>query len=1063
MTKTVVRQRPSGHATGETRGFALIITVALLALLVMVLISLATLTRIEAGVGENSIKLAQARQNAQLALDLALGELQRYAGPDTSITATAEISGVTNANKHWTGIWPSAGGTAQTWLVSGNENGAVDHDPTTASIENLTASSHALSGDIEVDDLPARVLVGPNTADDADAANFVIAPLVDLKGPVAGESGNKTVGRYAWWVGDEGVKASLALRDRVGEVDYGPYTSTGLRERLRQQVPMAHQGFRGTDGSGTPKEGFDPADATNAATLQNILSRSQLAFLNPASGTSLLTSVRRRFHDWTTVSSGVIASTNSDYPGLKMDLSQDPGQLGDAFVEWADYERYMEGFPSELAGAPAINGPDDFRRRYVMTAPASISPAPGEIVASVAPVVSDFVIQFLFLKIPDGTGTFDVAIRCRAHVELWNPYTSALVPPSPPSVLYLDVTGLPGFSVGTGGVTSGVESLQDRVNSLTGASGVMRLELPFDTGDPIPASDSSTWLPGRIFNWRTTNYNSTGSAPLPMRFASKALNQTKGWLLSPVESLGLPSGNLTVSGDAAALHLVLRGPDGVALAQYSGPIMPLTGGWSVDVLESADDSATSSAWCLAFGLRIPQPGSTGSPSQSVWMSPSGYCPTEVNMPPGGLIYHAPGVDSPVDSVYRGALRTDWDGSGGRPGLLLNRPTVNPGADVSNDTPVLELPRVPFMSLGALQHLHIAGAPGFAVGNSWGASISPPAIDGYAGGTIGSWFDRFFFSGSVPNGERRSGVDSRLDAEPADPMPFVHLRPLGDSGGMVTIGSIRSAGRYSSKHLLVGGAFNVNSTSIPAWEAVLRAVRPGGDLDLQVGGVDTATGNAEFVGGVSAYVSAGVVDSTQDDEDPGNRPSGFFRFSQTWQECFESITTGTTSGFNRTPYRQGFRGGDNGTGAAAGRDLSSDLIRDMAGRIVTKIRVHGPFGTMEDFVGVLPGGISSILESAIEECGANTGRPFMSGHFLTQADILTAIGPFLQCRSDTFLIRTYGETLNPVTQEVEARAWCEATVQRIPTRVDGGDITAGATGFGRRFVITSFRWLSPDDI
>ena len=61
-----------------------------------------------------------------------------------------------------------------------------------------------------------------------------------------------------------------------------------------------------------------------------------------------------------------------------------------------------------------------------------------------------------------------------------------------------------------------------------------------------------------------------------------------------------------------------------------------------------------------------------------------------------------------------------------------------------------------------------------------------------------------------------------------------------------------------------------------------------------------------------------------------------------------------------------------------------------------------------------------------------------------ADILTAIGPFLQCRSDTFLIRTYGESLNPVTDEVESRAWCEATVQRIPNRVDGGDIIAEAT-------------------
>src|SRR5690606_37063885 len=56
-------------------------------------------------------------------------------------------------------------------------------------------------------------------------------------------------------------------------------------------------------------------------------------------------------------------------------------------------------------------------------------------------------------------------------------------------------------------------------------------------------------------------------------------------------------------------------------------------------------------------------------------------------------------------------------------------------------------------------------------------------------------------------------------------------------------------------------------------------------------------------------------------------------------------------------------------------------------------------------------------------------------FLTQADLLSSLGPQLSARSDTFVIRTYGETRNPATAALEGRAWCEAVVQRLPDYVD----------------------------
>lgn len=80
-------------------------------------------------------------------------------------------------------------------------------------------------------------------------------------------------------------------------------------------------------------------------------------------------------------------------------------------------------------------------------------------------------------------------------------------------------------------------------------------------------------------------------------------------------------------------------------------------------------------------------------------------------------------------------------------------------------------------------------------------------------------------------------------------------------------------------------------------------------------------------------------------------------------------------------------------------------------------------------------------------------PITSSPNFTQ--ILAALGPMLTVRSDTFRIRAYGEALNPADPgKIESVAYCEAIVQRTPDTMPG---------FGRRFVITYFRWLGPDDI
>ncbi len=203
-----------------------------------------------------------------------------------------------------------------------------------------------------------------------------------------------------------------------------------------------------------------------------------------------------------------------------------------------------------------------------------------------------------------------------------------------------------------------------------------------------------------------------------------------------------------------------------------------------------------------------------------------------------------------------------------------------------------------------------------------------------------------------------------------------------------------------------------------------------------------------------------------------------------------------------------------------RELTEAQLAALAANIVAEVRARGPFKSLADFVnrrlandatglkGALqaaidttdldpaatrrlndrapydqhpvgngPGGDSSLdlaayrgTEDAVARLPVSSRNAFGPGH-LTQADLLSRIGSTLSARSDTFVIRVYGETRNPTLgDEPVARAWAEAVVQRMPEYVEDAtppqnSPAAGSDSerFGRRFTVVSFRWLSPEDI
>lgn len=263
----------------------------------------------------------------------------------------------------------------------------------------------------------------------------------------------------------------------------------------------------------------------------------------------------------------------------------------------------------------------------------------------------------------------------------------------------------------------------------------------------------------------------------------------------------------------------------------------------------------------------------------------------------------------------------------------------------------------------------------------------------------------------------------------------------------------------AKYLLIDGAFNVNSTSVAAWKALLTSVR-----------------KQKLVTGAGTLQDA-------------DHPFG-------------------TLGYAVNPANAGTSEGDwNGF-----LDLTAAQMDDLAAAVVGEIKSRGPFLNLADFVNRRPDSSDAAqralgaLQAAIDKSGINkrftaSGRELTSDDldpldgkntvaaepnparaigaagYLSQAGLLTAIGSQITVRADTFTIRAYGDARDPTGTKIIAKAWCEAVIQRVPDYVDPTDAPEAQDGwpqaanklapvnalFGRRLTIQSFRWLNSNEI
>jgi hypothetical protein len=251
----------------------------------------------------------------------------------------------------------------------------------------------------------------------------------------------------------------------------------------------------------------------------------------------------------------------------------------------------------------------------------------------------------------------------------------------------------------------------------------------------------------------------------------------------------------------------------------------------------------------------------------------------------------------------------------------------------------------------------------------------------------------------------------------------------------------------------------------------------------------------ILGGVTfadwPYVNLSTQDGAQDPATPTKTLSGsptlanaFFRFGQSAKETYLTATNANSiTPVEKQFYRPGVR--------LLTNDQRDSLAAAIVANIIAKHKDSGPFRTIEQFLAPsnapqFGGGSDifakkSLLEDAISKATpainfSNATTPpeaidENSSSFLTQADIMTTLAPFVAPRSDTFLVRAYGETTSPATKTIDARAWCEVMVQRVPEffdatqdpEVDFSALNATNGRFGRKFKIISFRWLTSSDI
>ena len=407
----------------------------------------------------------------------------------------------------------------------------------------------------------------------------------------------------------------------------------------------------------------------------------------------------------------------------------------------------------------------------------------------------------------------------------------------------------------------------------------------------------------------------------------------------------------------------------------------------------------------------------------------------------------------------------------------------------------DIPLTPIQTLASLNGANPGGSSGYLprfaqpIGNSWAHPLISPNKISQAGSSSYNYldhsfllnlalYDGFYFSGFADQSGSYGtvGRTSKVVAE-----EFAKGTPLGDPRMVLRLPSGKVAADLGTtvtqltayKNIAtwqtMNGSFNINSTSVPAWKAMLASVHDAQSLvNRRASETDITT-------------SLVTLKPTATDKARISRMR---------------LPASTSSADGAAPA-EGYWLGP--------REYSDAELETLATKIVEQIRIRGPFLSMAEFVNRRLGTDEMAQRGALQQAvddsnlnkslaeAANAGYEISSGStgkykyvnnkagegpsyqgapgYLTQADILNVLGNAATARSDTFTIRAYGESRD-ASGKISASVTCEAVIQRTPDWVDPVDavetpiatlLSNANRVFGRRFLVTSFRWLNPSEI
>lgn len=1193
--------RAGCRAKIRLRGFALVITLTLMILLTVIAVGLLTLSSVSLRGSAQGNAMAVAKDNARLALMLAIGELQKQAGPDQRITAAAgildsipatpEVDGVPQMN--WLGVWDSWG----TWINSSYASpgaGAMKIQDTYVAGRKPMFRGWLVSGE------------PPATLEAAKAADPFAGNSVALVNPVlAGDSrearaglvpvktNDHNQGGFAWWIGGENQKADIALNAppaRLGVAATEAATGNAVSRRLAEV------------------NGLD-ALTRDPALVPRLLTTHQ-ARLGGADEVKL----RAHFHDLTAYSSGLI--TDVRWGGLRKDMSllcnlsalpssmtrsrqnQSPRPMS------SDLSSYKPKIPERPF--TSFEQMYQFARQYKNTGSltddltwSGMSPAtqstntsesknPDELEYRRMPILvkSYNIFNLQSERIPGATPSYKYWMTYSPVLQLWNPYNTPLELDSgaittltlPYKIFPIQYKKMVGATAQGGWTDMSMYVMSDRQATFRGVGGTGKIRFKpgefiifsLKTRYPGSATEDPPLTPG-------FDPAAVGSVRAEIQFSPAVLPKDNPGLALRIHPYISPHGDLAYyyGGNPGAFCQMFW------WLTFSGTNIDWFGDAAGDFTVFAPDSGPNVArWKFADSEPLPVAvfGTTLKSSEK-----PAYDSTQDDWRSRTWIQSPPAMDAvEMQAVYGNpellaaqrrncSLQAHWKTINGFAELSEIIPHINnsgfmgagsAGSEKIAAAPVLELPSAPVQSLAGFSGLRLqpgwfnymarntspvgygaassdanmgwrakvgayrSGVPGVGVGNSFACpmipgekvyayhdiskinllSHDPPATipsnksdsnafsDFWDHGLLvndGLW-DSWFLS-SLTESRRPTDASAPTLAQLLDktftqrlPLPNANYDPLDKSDPKAVITDLSKADGYlrAAQYLANRGAFNVNSVSVDAWLALFSSLRDhectyrnaNGTLTKINPPTDSAVitrFNTETCGVESPDPRGGVmVDGLPSWS--GVRFINDAQLKLLAEKCVEQVKQrGPFLNFSDFINR---RLSSDALGTRGALQAAIDYDDDSPESASINYRFKN--GGAADMVT-----LSDTTPAAYPFPAAATGSRFTAAPgYVVQSDLLKPLGNALAVRDDTFRIRAYGQSLDNAGK-VTARAWCEATVQRMPEYIDSsnqptvaaisldtaGNPSANAAfkalnqQFGRRIQMVSFRWLSPNEL